>query len=212
MLACCFAFDNSSDEPIENRKSRAAIGTVFTGCFFASFEKLLCSKWNVDARGPEAYRQIQRRPSKSVSRYALDLLANPRGIGQPWQVKNVPHFSSLDPKYVPSRAKFLATRFASFVCCVLVLDLSAYAIAPSRELYSEETIPVFSYVGSLSTNLTLFRLGSTIVFWLQLALSMITAVDGAALVAVASGLSNPQDWPPLVRSPRELYTIRKFWG
>ena len=212
LVACFFSYDNGSDELIPNRKTRAAIGTAFAADIFVYFEKLLCSKWNLDAGGPEMYRRRQTQPSKSVSRYALDLWVNPRGIRQPWQVKNVPHFSSLDPKYVPSRAKFLVTRFASFVCCVLVLDLSAYAITPSTKLYPEEAVPVFGCVGSLSTNLTMFRLGSTVVVWLQFALTIISAMDVAALVAVAFGLSNPQDWPPLMGSPYELYTIRNFWG
>lgn len=213
-LACFFAYDNSSDEIIEKRNTRAVVGTAFAGNVYASFEKLFCSKWNLDAGGPDRYRYRQRRtqPSKSLSRYTLDLLSNPRAIGQPWQVKGVPHFSSLEPKYVPSRAKFLAMHFASFVCCILVLDLCAYAIPPSTKLYSEEAIPVFRSIGSLSTNLTMFRLTSTIVFWLRSALSLIIAVDVAASVAVAFRLSNPQDWPPLMGSVYELYTIRKFWG
>ena len=211
-LACLFAYDNSSDEVIEKRNTRAVVATTLAGSVYTSFERLVCSKWNLDAGGPDRYRQRRTQPSKSLSRYTLDLLSNPRAIGQPWQAKGVPPFSSLDPKYVPSRAKFLAMHFASFVCCVLVLDLCAYALPPSTELYSKEAIPVFGCISGLSTNLTMFRLTSTIFFWLRLALSLIIAVDAAASVAVACGLSNPQDWPPLLGSPRELYTIRKFWG
>ena len=212
VLTCFVAYDNSSHELIERRNTRAVIGTVFTGLFFASFERLFCTKWNWDAGGPDKYRQTATQPPKSLSRYTLDVLSNPRFIGRPWQVKGVPPFSSSEPAYVPSPTKFLAMHFASFVCCILVLDLCAYAIPPSTTLYSEEAIPVFRCIGGLSTNLTMFRLTSTIVFWLRSALGLIMALDFTALVAVASGLSTPRDWPPLLGSPYELYTIRKFWG
>ena len=211
-LACFFAYDSSSNELVEDKTARAAIATMFPVSFFASFEKLLCSKWNLEAGGPDTYRQKQTQPSKSLSRYTLDLLSNPRGIGQPWQVKGVPHFSSTEPSYVPSRARYLAMRFASLVCCVLLRDLCAYTVPPSTKLYSDEAIPVFGCIDSLSTNLTMFRFTSTIFCWLHNALSITIAVDVVALVAIASGLSNPRDWPPVLGSLQELYTVRKFWG
>ena len=211
-LVCLLTFDNSSDEVIERRNTRAVMSSTFAGHAFTSFERLFCGKWNLDAGGPERYRQRRTQPSKSLSRYTLDLITNPRAIGRPWQVKGVPHFSSLEPKYVPSRAKFLVMHFVSFVCCVLVLDLCAYTIPPDTKLYSEEAIPVFGCIGGLSTNLTMFRLTSTVIFWLRSALLIIISFDVATLVTVASGLNDPQDWPPLMGSPYDLYTIRKFWG
>ncbi|KAF7316085.1 MBOAT-2 domain-containing protein [Mycena indigotica] len=33
-----------------------------------------------------------------------------------------------------------------------------------------------------------------------------------SMVAVGLGLSEPNGWPALMRSPREAYTIRRFWG
>lgn len=211
-VACFFAYDKGSYDWIEDRNTRALLGIFFAGHAFAAIDKLICRKWNWDAGGPEAYRLVQRKSSKSRSGYTIDFLANPRGVGTPWQVKGVPTFSSADPKYVPSRARFLAQRFVSMMCCILIVDLCEQAMPPKKNLYTLETIPVLSRNDRLPTDAIVFRLISTVMFWLRSALGLIMVTDAASIIAVGCKLGNVQEWPPFMGSPAELYTIRKFWG
>lgn len=211
-VACFFAYDKGSNGWIEDRNTRAVIDSVWASNVFSAIERLLCSKWSLDAGGPEAYRPRQRESSKSRSGYTIDLLANPRGIGKPWQVKGVPPFSSADPQYVPSRTMFLAQRFVSMICCILIVDLCTQAVPPNQNLYTLETIPVLGRKDRLPTDAIVFRLTSTVCFWLRSAFGLMMMTNAASIVAVGSRLSNLQEWPPLMGSPTELYTIRKFWG
>ena len=211
-VACFFAYDKGSNSWIEDRNTRAVLSSVWAGNVFGAIEKLLCSKWNLDAGGPEDYRPRQGKSSKSTSGYTIDLLANPRGVGKAWQVKGVPPFSSTDPKYVPSRTKFLAQRLVSMICCILIVDLCAQAMPANKNLGTLDTIPVLSRKDRLPTYAIVFRMISTVIFWLRSAFGLMMVTDAASIVAVGSRLSNIQDWPPLKGSPAELYTIRKFWG
>ena len=211
-VACYLAYHKGSNRWIDDRNTRAAIDSMWASVAFSAVERLLCSKWNLDAGGPEACRPRQRKSSKFRSGYTIDLLANLRGVGRPWQVKGVPRFSSADPQYVPSRTTFLAQRFVSMICCILIVDLCTQVAHPDPNSYTLETIPVLSRNDRLPIDATVFRLTSTVCFWLRSAFGLMMVTDAASFVAVGSRLSNPQEWPPLMGSPTELYTIRKLWG
>ena len=212
-VACFIVYDHLGEELIGKQTTRAVLGTAWISNAWGSFQKLLVTKWNLEAGGPDEYRAYRSETkSPDLSRYTSDLLNNPRGIGRPWQVKGVPQFSSHDPKYVPSRRKFLARRVLSCMCCYLTVDLCAQPVPKSPKLYALEYIPMLNRVDSLSVDLLFFRMTSTIIFWLKSACGLIMVHDFIAFAAVAIQLSEPKNWPPLFGSPTELYTIRNFWG
>ena len=214
---CALEYINNAYKYVEKPSSRANLGTAILGTAFASLDKLFLSRWSLDAGGPEKYRRRPKPGSKpakqsNLTRYTIDFLPNPRGIGRPWQVKNVPHFSSSDPHYIPSRTNFLTRTVVILVLCVLTMDAITQNTPTDPEIYSLELIPIFGRTKDFSIEELVFRMQSTVIFWLNSALNLEMNVLFAALIAVGTGINSPQDWPPLFGSVKELYTIRKFWG
>ena len=214
---CALEYINNAHKYVDKPSSRANLGTAIIGTAFISLDKLFLSRWSLDAGGPEKHRRRPKPGSKSaaqrkLTQYTIDFLPNPRGIGRPWQVKNVPHFSSSNPHYIPSRKKFLARTAVIVVLCVLAMDVITQLTPTDSELYSLELIPLFGRTKGFSPRELMFRMQSTVIFWLNSALNLEMNVLFAALVAVGTGLNSPQDWPPLFGSVKELYTVRKFWG
>ena len=216
-VICALEYLNNAHKYIDKPSSRANLGTVIVGTAFASLDKLFLSRWSLDAGGPEKHRRRPKPVSKSAAKpkltqYTTDFLPNPRGIGRPWQVKNVPHFSSSDPHYTPSRTKFLMRTAVNLVLCVLIMDAVTQITPTDPEVYSLQLIPVFGRSKDFSPKELMFRMQSTVIFWLNSALNLEMNVLFAALVAVGTGLNSPQEWPPLFGSVKDLYTIRKLWG
>ena len=214
---CALEYLNNAHKYIDKPSSRANLGTAILGTALSSLDKLFLSRWSLDAGGPEKHRRKSKTGSKSVvqpklTQYTIDFLPNPRGIGRPWQVKNVPHFSRSDPRYIPSRTKFLTRTAVILVLCVLTMDGITQLTPTDPEVYSLQLIPVFGRSKDFSPRELMFRMQSTVIFWLNSALNLEMNVLFAALVVVGTGLNSPQDWPPLFGSVRDLYTIRKFWG
>ena len=82
----------------------------------------------------------------------------------------------------------------------------------NKDLCTLDTIPVLSRKDRLPTDVIVFRMISTVIFWLRSAFGLMMVTDAASIVAVGSRLSNLQDWPPLMGSPAELYTIKNSGG
>ena len=214
---CALEYTNNAEKYIEKSSLRGTFGTVVIGTAFTSLDKLFLSRWSLDAGGPEKYRQRPKPGSRTAARpkfiqYTVDFLTNPRGTARPWQVKNVPHFSSSDPHYIPSRTNFLTRSAVILVFCVLIMDFITQSTPPDPELYSLELIPLFGRNKAFSIRELVFRMQSTVMFWLNGALNLKSYVLLGALLAVGTGLNSPQDWPPLFGSVKDLYTVRKFWG
>ncbi|KHO00256.1 TRI7-like toxin biosynthesis protein [Metarhizium album ARSEF 1941] len=139
-----------------------------------------------------------------------------RGVGTPWAVKNIPrHPGALGAQARPGipKSAFLLRQAAIFawqyllldvMCAVSRLDGSSPAAPSARKpsRYSEVTaaeLPgyVFMVVAS----------------WFLVARVLVDAgYRAVSLVAVSSGASPPEDWPPLFGSMWTAFTLRNFWG
>jgi len=140
------------------------------------------------------------------------MIFSPRSVGRPWQVKNVPRFYSNDPSYVPSRGAFLLRTSALAVLCFLIHDISAAQPPPDVRLVAASKEAFFSRFSDISSEDLVFRIASTIGFWVNAAAYLNLFPYAWALVSVASGLGKPADWPSSFDSPTTAYSVRQFWG
>ena len=77
--------------------------------------------------------------------------------------------------------------------------------SPSKQIYIRR-LPVVTVRESLIRSWMVFH-------FVWSAWAIFTGLhDILALIAVGAGLDDPIDWPPLYGSPRQIYTIRRFWG
>lgn len=135
-----------------------------------------------------------------------------RFTGTSNEVKNVPRFSSRDPDYIPSRQEFLRQKAAMAFTCYLVLDLfSLFSSDPAANAtnYSAEMIPIFARVSQVSSQEVIRRLVTTFgagfaAYCVQLGVQSVVA-----FVDVGLGMSEVQQWRPLLGSTREAYIVNR---
>lgn len=139
-----------------------------------------------------------------------------RHVNTPYEVRNVPPFSSTDPYYVPSRWIFVAKRAAMSFACYIALDLLGARSPPSpsraAELFDAARVPIFSRLGCVTgaelklQALTIFGFAVTFYCIIQ------GGVSAASMFAVGSGLSNVESWRPSFGNLAEAYRIKNLWG
>lgn len=100
-------------------------------------------------------------------RFGLLVACSSRHVGNPYEVKTVPHFSTTDRSYVPSRAIFMLVTVRMTVLCYLVFDiLSSFGGGPENNvlLFSPETFPLLRRLRRLSGQQMLVRVISSFTF------------------------------------------------
>ena len=146
-------------------------------------------------------------------RFGYHAAVSTRNVDYPFEVSGVPHFSSNDPSYVPSRRTFLREKALLLLSCYLVLDLHAYASQPDQNsvLYHASNI---SWVNAdnRSVEQLLIRSASTFGFWVSLYCIIQAYMGSLAFLSVAIGCSEVKSWRPGFGPISEAYTVRRFWG
>jgi len=157
--------------------------------------------------------------SSAVKRliWAIDMVANPRGVGTTWQIKNLPPFSRKDPTYVPSRYNFIVQRTISFFLIYTMLKMFKVAhaeiyLASLREGdYNEYKESIIRRIRDVSMHELYIRA------WLPFNMFFRTWCIHecfhrlVSVFAVILG-DDPRRWPPLDGDIREAYSLRRFWG
>ncbi|KAJ5087450.1 hypothetical protein N7456_011066 [Penicillium angulare] len=148
--------------------------------------------------------------------YAFELVAFPRAINTPRQVRNVP----AHPPYLQrngdgaqiSRNKFLVRQSVIFVWQYLVLDI----FQTLAHLDGEDQDP--------NVGFSKIELFVPFEIWIKrLVLSLMAGfistrilIDAhyrfSSLVFVGLGLDVPDNWPPLFGTMADAYTLRNYWG
>ncbi|PCH44176.1 hypothetical protein WOLCODRAFT_26531 [Wolfiporia cocos MD-104 SS10] len=120
--------------------------------------------------------------------WSLCLLSNRRGVGWNCQVANVP------PRPSESCWQFVRKRLLNICRLYIILDfLQLYVLSIRPETLAQRW---FYGLGRLSTMMMMMNAQASIV----------------SVVAVATGLSKPQDWPAVFGKLSDAYTVRRFWG
>ncbi|KAI9726261.1 MAG: hypothetical protein M1834_009063 [Cirrosporium novae-zelandiae] len=150
-------------------------------------------------------------------RWGMNLALNPRRLGTPWQIKNVPRFSSKDPGYVPSRSRFLTSRAVHLILLWLFLDTVTSQRVPEEQAryLSYEKQYLFSRWGEVSAEELIVRTVSFITYWFTTVATNMLMHEGFAVLFVGLGISEPKEWPPLFHSLScwvDTYTLKQLWG
>ena len=192
-------------------------------------EIALLSRWSYENRGPNPPFQQQldrnKHPHKdTVSelntvrflkrlRFGYLVTFSFRNCGTPYEVKNVPHFSSQVPEYVPTRSRFLRRTAASSLICYLFLDLSGLGMQPDRNpnLYSSERVHLLTRFGDISREELLIRTLTSLSVWASMYCIVMLYQDISAFVCVISRLNEVKSWRPAFGPLKEAYSIRRFW-
>ena len=148
--------------------------------------------------------------------WAVGLECNPRGIGTPWQIRNLPPFDRKNPRYVPSRAGFLVQRIVNglLVYAMFKASLAAddiyWAILQEGD-YSEYKTSIIRRILDVSMREILIRAWLPLHFLFEVYCQHQYWHCLVSVIAVALG-DEPRRWPPLYGDIRDAYSLRRFWG
>lgn len=157
-------------------------------------------------------RKVTAPPDKSrvqALRWALQHCFNPRmGIG----IEDLPSFRAGDPRYVPSRARFLVQRIWT-----LAWTVGGYLIFHRHWLvyyvqdFQSPKDQIARRLLDVSLREWMILLHTTFSGWFT-PYCIFTAVHSfISVVAVACG-DTPRNWRPLFGDVREAYTVQRFFG
>ena len=228
MIAIACYFHQTVHARVDNRAWKSIPSGTVVGSILSAIERLLLGQWNFEAGGPEEHSKPGAANDNSVAQeashssregltkskfwFSLDTVCSARGIGRSWQVKNVPHFSSTDPSYVPSRHSFLIRKLALISICFIIFDAATAQPPPEERFIAADKQPLLSRLNEITIEEFVVRLACAQGFWINSAAILNFFAGAYAFVVVAVGISEPAAWPPLFGSPVEAYSIRQFWG
>lgn len=146
-------------------------------------------------------------------RFGFSACFNSRMIGTPFEVKGVSPFSMKDPTYIPKRREFLLKGSLNFFISYFVLDTLIAGRSPDTnpDVYSPHPVPFFTRLNALTMEQLIVRIIMTICFWISVYCVLQITHSIAAIIAVASGLTDVKGWRPLFGPLSQAYTIRQIW-
>lgn len=159
--------------------------------------------WSNDRRtgpGVSAWRSLA---------WATHVIFSYRAIGTSREANNIPSFSG---RKTPSRAKFLLNRACVIVVSFAFVDLLSHQPPPSAEAFAAHKSVFLLSKRDITTETITVRIVSTAMFWFTLRVTIGLIYDLTSFVGVATFLTDPIDWPPYFGSPKDAYTLRKFWA
>lgn len=135
-----------------------------------------------------------------------------RAIGTSREAKNIPWFSSENPRHVPSRLAFLFKRALASFGAFLVVDYLGHQPPPPPEQFAASKASLFLARSNLTVETITTRIFSTALFWTMLYITIGLIYNATSFFGVLSFLTDPADWPPYFGSALETFTLRKFWA
>lgn len=141
-------------------------------------------------------------------RSAAGILFNSRRVGTPWLARNTPSTTGLGSQ---TRAAFSFTRLAVTIPAYLFVDIMTSLPAPDPAFVQADKATLLR-INSLTVEDIVFRLATTISYWVTTGIVLMVMNNTGAIVGVLSGLCRPVDCPPPFGSFLEAYTVRRFWG
>ena len=181
------------------------------------------SKWTYEKQGPEnelikpwgaPSPPKRRNPADDgfVSRlkFGFATMFSWRFVDTPYRARGLP---KLDEKLAKSRSAFLVHTLKTIVVCYLVLDVMDVSADPAvtDKFYSLDKVPLLSRIGQVSAEEFMMRIFAA----LGLGAGLVSVQRGVynicAFVTVATGFSDPEDWPPFNGPFGAIHSLRSFW-
>lgn len=143
-------------------------------------------------------------------KFGLMVFCSWRFVNTPYQVRNVP---PLGENLYRNRIAFLIRTGITIAVCYLLLDGMNASQDPqaAEKFFSVEKAGLFSRLHSVTLEEFFMRFFAA----LGLGVSLVSVQRGMynilAFICVASGASQPKQWPPFNGSISQIYSLRKFW-
>ncbi|KAI5305809.1 hypothetical protein KEM56_003276 [Ascosphaera pollenicola] len=177
---------------------------------FYTFRRLIASDFSL--ADVDVAQSKKGDDAKTVGglRQFCDTFTNIRRINHYDQAKNVPHFSQWPN--VPSKLQFLTFRCVRMALLYIAFDLVNNLAAGDKEVDMDpwcfpqlwkNSFPLEDSIGAVACAL-MYLLNGYLILNIQ--------YDAISVVAVATNIDTPKDWPPLFGSISQSYTMRRFWG
>ena len=198
-------------------------------------EQILLKQWNIDTFDAAKNKietssdehECRTKPSSSITpwtrlRFGTWLAFSTRYIGTPPHAPKTPPNSTQNPTYIPTRTSFVARKLLIFTVSYLTIDILTQSNHPARNsiLYADIKIPLFTRLFSnthdpssiITAKELLIRVITTLAFWTSSYFILQLIYGTPQLLAVALGLSSPEQERPILGSLADTYTLRGFWG
>lgn len=171
---------------------------------------------NVEEKGSEGRTGVQIRPGTLWQRFlfGLNVTLNPRQLDTRFQVKNVPPWSSSDPKSRPTRASFLRSTAIKVLASYLIVDLCSLGAQPERNqvMFSRERIGFFSRLRQPGIEEVVLRVLASLTLWLNIYCLFRVFHGLLGFVFVGLGINEVKHWAPPFGSLSKANSVRRFWG
>lgn len=201
----------------------ALLGGFAISYLYHYLDIALLSRWSFEHRAPVSglvkpsaviskRSQVDPVPnSKSVLQqrllFGLSVGSTFRFIGTPYEVQSVP------PARATTRKGYFRRTYAVVLVSYIVLDFINSINDPeiASKFLGLKNVPLFTRLHEVSAEELIIRLFTVLAAGISL-----NCVQGGiyhliGLFAVSFGISAPTAWPPFYGSPREAYTLRRFW-
>ena len=136
-----------------------------------------------------------------------------RGEGTSREMKDVPHFSSRDPQWIPFPIVVIVWRLAIIVLCFFLNEHVMDArLAVDHDLMLPSHVPFLTRIGEITQDEVVARLIVGVCTWTSGYCLIQILFACPALIAVCFKPSAVALCRPAFGSIQDAYTVRGFWG
>ncbi|KAI9164116.1 hypothetical protein HJFPF1_05753 [Paramyrothecium foliicola] len=197
------------------------VASAFPQISLTYFERMIVRKIEFNGTSVMAHTEKDAKiQSMSVatnlrSRYVFgqEVASSMRGLGTSWEIKNIHHFDSKNPSYVPPAAVFVSANLLKSIICFFTHRFCINTqLALNQRYMSPQYVPIFRRLQDLSFAELQVRYIATI----ATVVSIFCFIQGGySLAAAASVVANPRavkDWRPIFGTLTDSHCLRLFWS
>ncbi|KAL3482655.1 membrane bound O-acyl transferase family-domain-containing protein [Aspergillus germanicus] len=159
---------------------------------------------------------LKLAPAMTPLRFSLTIPNNFRRVNTKWQITPLYSFNIGSPGTTPGRAEFLIARLKSILLlsgtALFLFIAGSYQnwIPKQRDLLLLD-LEKHGFLLYTSWESVLTQIHPVLYFIITLFMLHKTLYNLISIAAVSLRLSYPANWPPFQASPREAWTVRRFW-
>ncbi|KAF5631729.1 cytochrome p450 3a7 [Fusarium sp. NRRL 52700] len=194
--------------------SRAII-SAFPQISLTYFERMIVRKIAYAEDLEKKNQEPQSRIAEIRKRYVFgqQVASSMRGLGTPWEIRNIHHFDSQDPTYVPAATPFVCINLLKVLLCYFVHKMCITTqLSLDQQYMAPNYVPIFRRVSEISLAELQVRYIATV----TTVVSIFCFIQGGySLASAASVTMNPKavkDWRPIFGELTESYCLRQFWS
>jgi hypothetical protein len=229
IIALAFSFQSRVAESFADTRTGGPLAAMCWVNVLNAFDMLVLSRVSYDAQIEWERKESDDKSAKDKSLGSLkstlfsrllwsqSIAFNYRRINTPWQISKLPVFDKANPRYVPSRLKFVLRGILKVCAAFLLLHLCTIdpkdprlASAMMELSYSKTVLAPWLHGASAQGILT--QAMFTISFGIICRSAIVGMYTLMAVVLVALGIYDPVEWPPVANSLTAAWTLRRLWG